>query len=136
VLDVAIDRTAEEKALIHLHRLKTGALLRAACRMGVLAGHGDDAALRAADAYGDAIGLAFQVTDDVLDVTSTPEAMGKPTQADAEARRYTFPAVLGLEASKARAQSLLAQALDALGTLEPLPGPLAALARYAVERTS
>ncbi len=136
VLDVATDRKAEEQALVHLHRLKTGALLRAACRLGVLAGRGDDAALRAADAYGDAVGLAFQVTDDVLDVTSTPEVMGKPTQADAEAKRYTFPAIIGLEHSKARARQLLAQALDALGPLESEPGPLAALARYAVERTS
>ncbi len=134
VLDIAEDRPAEEGYLLELHRLKTGALIRAACRMGVLAVNGTPAQLQDATVYGEAIGLAFQIADDVLDVTSSPEALGKPAGADAAAGRFTFPAVLGLAESRARAGAKVDQALAALKALEPTPGPLAALARYTVER--
>lgn len=134
VLDIALDRPAERDYLFRLHRLKTGALIRAACRMGALAGGGGEAALAAAEAYGDAVGLAFQVADDLLDVTSTAEAMGKPVGADAAAGRHTFPAVIGLEQSKALAWELARAAQGAVTALEPQPGPLHALAAYAVER--
>jgi geranylgeranyl diphosphate synthase type II len=134
VLDIAEDRPAEEAYLTRLHRLKTGALLRAACTLGVVAGGGGPAAIEAAERYGDAVGLAFQIADDLLDVTSSPEALGKPAGADAAAGRHTYPAVLGLEASRARAAGLVAEALAAVRPLESVPGPLAALARYSVER--
>ncbi|NPC83992.1 geranyl transferase, partial [Pyxidicoccus fallax] len=136
VLDTAEDRPAALDYLVRLHRLKTGALIRAACRMGVLAGGGDVDALARADAYGDAIGLAFQIADDVLDVTATPEQLGKPAGADAAAGRFTFPAVVGLEASKRMAEEKVAQAMAAVRPLEGEDGPLAALARYTVERKS
>ncbi|RKH36238.1 polyprenyl synthetase family protein [Corallococcus praedator] len=136
VLDTAEDRAATEAYLIRLHRMKTGALIRAACRMGVLAGGGDLAALVSAETYGDAVGLAFQIADDVLDVTASAEQLGKPAGADAEAGRFTFPAVLGLEASRRRARELVATAEAAVRPLEGADGPLAALARYSVERTS
>ncbi len=116
--------------------MKTGALLKAACRMGAIAGGGGDDALKAAEIYGEAIGLAFQIADDVLDVTATAEQMGKPTRADAAAGRFTFPAVVGLERSKALAQEHVAAAHAAIAQLEPQAGPLSALARYAVERSS
>ncbi|MFN0064010.1 MAG: polyprenyl synthetase family protein [Myxococcaceae bacterium] len=134
VLDIAEDRPAQEAYLRRLHRLKTGALIRAACRMGVVAAGGDEAVLAAATRYGEAVGLAFQIADDLLDVTSDPKTMGKPTGADAAAGRHTFPAVLGLEASEKLAAHQVDEALDAVKRLEPDPGPLAALARYAVER--
>ncbi|WP_164018385.1 polyprenyl synthetase family protein [Pyxidicoccus trucidator] len=136
VLDIAEDRPAALDYLIRLHRLKTGALIRAACRMGVLAGGGDADALARADSYGDAVGLAFQIADDVLDVTATPEQLGKPAGADAAAGRFTFPAVVGLEASKRMAEEKVAQAMAAVRPLEGADGPLAALARYSVERKS
>jgi len=134
VLDIAKDRPAEEGYLTRLHRAKTGALLRAACTLGVVSEGGTPAQVEAAERYGDAVGLAFQIADDVLDVTSSAEAMGKPTGADAAAGRHTYPAVLGLEASRARAGALVEEALAAVRGLEPTPGPLAALARYSVER--
>jgi geranylgeranyl diphosphate synthase type II len=134
VLDIAEDRPAEEAYLTRLHRLKTGALIRASCRMGVLAAGGGAEALGAAEAYGDAVGLAFQVADDLLDVLATPEQLGKPTGADAAAGRHTYPAVLGVEASRALARSLASRACEAVRVLEPQPGPLAALAHFAVER--
>ncbi|HZJ53620.1 MAG TPA: farnesyl diphosphate synthase [Myxococcaceae bacterium] len=136
VLDIAEDRPAEEAYLTRLHRMKTGALLRAACTLGVVAEGGTVAQVEAAERYGDAVGLAFQIADDLLDVTSSSEALGKPTGADAAAGRHTYPAVLGLEASRVRARALVDEALAAVRSLEPVPGPLAALARYTVERST
>ncbi len=136
VLDIAEDRPAELGYLTRLHRLKTGALIRAACRMGVLAGGGDAAALERADTYGDAVGLAFQIADDLLDVTASAAQLGKPTGADAAAGRFTFPAVLGLERSQQLAAQKVSEAVAAVRALEGEDGPLAALARYAVERSS
>ena len=136
VLDIATDRPAELDYLVKLHQLKTGALLKASCRLGVLAAGGSADALRAAEIYGEAIGLAFQIADDLLDVTSTPEKMGKPTKADADAGRHTFPAVAGLDRSRQLAQENVKAAMAAVKALEPEPGPLAALAAYTVERTN
>lgn len=136
VLDIAPDRPAELEYLTRLHRLKTGALIRGACRMGARAAGGGEAELEVAENYGDAVGLAFQIEDDVLDVTSSAEQMGKPTGADAAAGRHTYPAVLGLERARALAQEQVERALSAVAALEPEPGPLAALARYSVERRS
>ncbi|WNG18403.1 polyprenyl synthetase family protein [Cystobacter fuscus] len=136
VLDIAEDRPAHIDYLTRMHRLKTGALIRAACRMGVIAAGGSADALARADAYGDAVGLAFQIADDVLDVTSDASTLGKPVGADAAAGRHTFPAVLGLEESKQLAARKVADAIAAVAPLEPRAGPLAALARYSVERSS
>ncbi|MFY1832268.1 polyprenyl synthetase family protein [Myxococcus fulvus] len=134
VLDTAEDRPANLDYLVRMHRLKTGALIRAACRMGVLAGGGDAEALVRAQMYGDAVGLAFQIADDVLDVTSTQEQLGKPVGADADAGRFTFPAVVGLEESRRLADAQVRLAVEAVRPLEGEDGPLAALARYVVER--
>jgi geranylgeranyl diphosphate synthase type II len=136
VLDIAEDRPAHIDYLTRMHRLKTGALIRAACRMGVIAAGGGADALSRADTYGDAVGLAFQIADDVLDVTSDSSTLGKPAGADAAAGRHTFPAVLGLEESKQLAARKVAEAIAAVAPLEPRDGPLAALARYSVERSS
>jgi geranylgeranyl diphosphate synthase, type II len=135
VLDIAQDRPAEEAYLFRLHRLKTGALIRAACRMGMIATASNDDSLAAADAYGQAVGLAFQIADDILDVTGDSAQMGKPTRADAAAHRFTFPAVVGLEKSRAMADEQIRHAVDAVAKLEPKPGPLRALAQYTLERT-
>ncbi|MFO0596894.1 MAG: farnesyl diphosphate synthase [Myxococcaceae bacterium] len=136
VLDIAEDRPATLDYLNRLHRAKTGALIKAACRMGALAGRGDDAALQIAEVYGDAVGLAFQIADDVLDVTATPEALGKPAGADAAAGRHTFPAVVGLDEARALARGHVDRAVAAVTPLEGADGPLAALARYSIERRS
>lgn len=135
VLDIAVDRPAQKDYLVRLHALKTGALITSACRMGVLAAGGSREALDAAKVYGESVGLAFQIADDLLDVTASATAMGKPTGADAAAGRHTFPAVVGLEASRVLASEQVARAQAAIRRLEPTPGPLAALAQYAVERT-
>ena len=134
VLDIAEDRPAELSYLLRLHALKTGELIRVACRMGVIAGGGDLTALAAADRYGRAVGVAFQIADDLLDVSASAAELGKPTGADAAAGRHTFPAVLGMEQAKAMAHQQVQVAIEAVARLEPVPGPLAGIARYAVER--
>lgn len=136
VLDIADDRPATLDYLNRLHRLKTGALIRAACRMGAIAGRGDATTLDAAERYGDAVGLAFQIADDVLDVTSSAEALGKPAGADAAAGRHTFPAVVGLERARQLAREHVERAIDAVKFLDGDDGPLAALARYSIERAT
>ncbi len=136
VLDIAEDRPAEIDYLTRLHRMKTGALIKAACRMGAIAGGANEATLQAAEIYGDAVGLAFQIADDILDVTASAATMGKPTGADAAAGRHTFPAVVGLEQARVLAAGHVTRALGAVRELEGADGPLAALARYSAERSS
>ena len=134
VLDTAEDRPAELPYLVRLHGMKTGALIRAACRMGVIAGGGDVSALEAADRYGAAIGLAFQIADDLLDVTSSPEQLGKPAGADAAAGRATFPAVVGLEQARKMAEAKVQEAISAAPFIQLKEGPLRSIARYVLER--
>ena len=97
-----------------MHRLKTGALLQASVMMGAACGGASPAALLALQEYGAAIGLAFQVVDDVLDVTADTATLGKTAGKDAEQDKPTFVSLLGLDASKAYADKLLQQALAAL----------------------
>jgi farnesyl diphosphate synthase len=126
-------RAVSAEALERLHRAKTGALLRASViGGGILGGAGPDE--RAAlEAYASAIGLAFQVVDDVLDATEGAAQLGKTAGKDAAADKATYVKIHGLDASRARAARLLA---DALAALEPLGGRplLAELARGIVER--
>jgi geranylgeranyl diphosphate synthase, type II len=86
--------------LQQIHRMKTGALIRCACRMGALCANPSDATLDAIDTYGRAIGLAFQIVDDILDVTATEEQMGKKTGKDAAIGKLTYPALVGLDKSR------------------------------------
>jgi geranylgeranyl diphosphate synthase type II len=136
VMDIAENRPAQMDYLTRMHAMKTGALVRTACRMGVLAAGGSAEDLRRADAYGEAVGLAFQIADDILDVTGDARKMGKPVGADAAAGRFTFPAVIGLEASWVLAERMVADAVAAVEPIEGHGGPLAVLARYMVERNS
>ncbi|MFL5350476.1 MAG: polyprenyl synthetase family protein [Hyalangium sp.] len=136
VLDIAEDRPALMDYLTKLHGMKTGALIRAACRMGVLSAGGSVEQLHQADSYGEAVGLAFQIADDILDVTGDAKKMGKPVRADAAAGRHTFPAVIGLEASWVLAERMVRDAVTAVEPIEGKGGPLSLLARYILERNS
>ena len=100
--------------LHEMHRLKTGALLQASVMMGAACGKASPAALDALRDYGDAVGLAFQVVDDILDVTADAATLGKTAGKDAAQDKPTFVSLMGLEASRAYAQKLLAQALASL----------------------
>ncbi len=122
--------------LQQLHRMKTGALLKASCRLGALAAGASEKQLAAIGEYGRHLGLAFQIIDDVLDVTSTAEQMGKATGKDAAKGKNTYPSLLGLDASRAQAASELDAALDALADFDNSADGLRALARFVVQRNT
>jgi len=127
-------RPAKLADLQRLHRMKTGALLRASCRMGAITAGAEPAKLAALDAYGRHLGLAFQIVDDILDQTATAEQIGKATNKDAAKGKVTYPMLLGLEASQREAQRQLAAALKAIEAFGPTAEGLRALARFVVER--
>jgi geranylgeranyl diphosphate synthase, type II len=122
-----------------IHRNKTGALIRASCRMGAIAGGANERQLAALTTYGDAIGLMFQIVDDVLDVTQSAAHTGKATGKDEQAGKLTFPGVLGLEASQQEVKRLRQAALQAIAPLGTLSRgaatPLAELCEYMAVRT-
>jgi len=121
--------------LQRVHRLKTGALLTAACRLGVIAaGTSEGPLLSAMTDFGKHLGLAFQIVDDVLDVTSTPEQLGKATSKDASRGKNTYPSLLGLEESRREASRQLESALQSIKSVGPGADGLRALARFVVER--
>ncbi len=118
-----------------MHARKTGALIHAAVRLGELDAESADPRLLAAlDAYGHAVGLAFQIADDILDVEGRTETLGKHAGADQARGKPTYAAALGLDGAKANAQALLDRALESLAPLGDNSVLLAQLARYIVER--
>lgn len=108
--------------LLTIHRHKTAALIRCACRMGALCGGASAAQLQALTDYGDAIGLMFQVVDDLLDVTQTTQQLGKTAGKDVAQGKLTYPALLGLEGTRAEIQRLQKLAHDALHKLTDIKG--------------
>ena len=104
----------DEQALRHMHRLKTGALLQASVALGAACGEASAHAQRALNTFGQALGLAFQVVDDVLDVTADSATLGKTAGKDAEQDKPTYVSLMGLEGSQRYANDLLAQAHAAL----------------------
>jgi geranylgeranyl pyrophosphate synthase len=120
--------------LQHLHRMKTGALLTASCRMGAIAGGAGDGELQALEAFGRHLGLAFQIVDDILDETSTAEQLGKATKKDAANGKVTYPLLLGLEKSQAAAKEQLSAAHQAIKPLGERASGLCALAEFVVHR--
>ncbi|MDE0951869.1 MAG: polyprenyl synthetase family protein [Halioglobus sp.] len=127
------DMTLEQ--LQAMHSLKTGALIRASLALGGIAAGASEQQLAALDEYGTHIGLAFQVVDDILDVESDTETLGKTQGKDAEANKPTYVKLLGLDGAKAEAQTLLNAALDAVDSFDSSADHLRDLARYIVERS-
>ncbi|MFE0499843.1 (2E,6E)-farnesyl diphosphate synthase [Lysobacter soli] len=121
-------------ALEELHSLKTGALIRAAVRMGALCGGASAEELAALDRYAAALGLAFQVRDDILDIEGDSATLGKTAGKDVAQDKATFPALIGLDASRARLDELRRAMDDALSPLGERANALAALGRMAIER--
>jgi len=120
--------------LEHMHACKTGALIRASVRLGALTAGADASALNMLDRYADAVGLAFQVRDDILDVEGDATVIGKTAGKDAAADKPTFPSIIGLDASRARLRELTAIALDAIAPLGTSADLLQELANYAAHR--
>ncbi len=122
--------------LIEVHRGKTGALIRAACTLGAMAAEAVPGRLEALTAYGEDIGLAFQIADDVLDATGTSEELGKPAGRDAQLAKSTYVVLLGIEGARVEAQRLARSAVAHLEHAGVESAALGALAGYIVTRSS
>ncbi|MFQ5442110.1 MAG: polyprenyl synthetase family protein [Thermodesulfobacteriota bacterium] len=119
---------------IHIH--KTGRLILASVKSGAILGGADEERLNALIRYGEAVGLAFQIMDDILDVEGTAEELGKTTGGDEVRGKATYPSVLGLEESRQRARELVDAALQALSGFDASADPLRAIAGYIISRRS
>lgn len=136
-----LDLEAEGKKILEqeletLHRFKTGCLLHVSCVTGGELAGADEQQLEALDHYGQNIGLAFQIADDVLDVEGGTEQLGKTAGADAAHRKNTYPSVLGLAQSKRQEQDLVDKAVKALASFGERGAPLVAIAQYIIARES
>jgi farnesyl diphosphate synthase len=130
----AVGRKLELHELEHMHACKTGALIRASVRLGALAAGADEGTLDALDRYAHAVGLAFQVRDDILDVEGESAVIGKTAGKDAAADKPTFPSIIGLDASRGRLDELIHDALAAIKPFGERAVLLDELARYAAAR--
>ncbi len=120
--------------LQRLHALKTGALLRCAVRLGAIAGRADDIASAALDHYAEALGLAFQIRDDLLDIESDSATLGKTAGKDLAQNKATFPALMGVDASRAKLSELAETMSAALASFGDSAALLDALARQVIAR--
>ncbi len=129
-------KPVDAPTLEYIHRAKTGAILEASCVAGALVAGAGAEQVERVRTYGRRIGLAFQIADDVLDVTSTAEQLGKTPGKDVAAGKATYPALYGVEASRQKAQELVAQAIEAVSGFGPSAQLLGSLARFVVARVS
>lgn len=120
----------------YIHTHKTGALIRASVKTGALLGGAGEAELNAMIRYGEAVGLAFQIADDILDIEGTTEQIGKDAGSDQARGKATYPAVMGLAESKRRASELVETAIEALYRFGEKAEPLRAIASYIAQRKS
>ncbi len=128
--DVSID-TVER-----IHRFKTGALITVCAKAGAIIGQGKPAEIEAITKYSSMLGLLFQITDDLLDVTQTTEDLGKTARKDIAAKKATYPSVIGNDAASGVANDLCEQAVAALAPINRPTELLAAIAKYILERGS
>lgn len=136
-----VDIESEGKAislpvLQHIHIHKTGALIVAAIRAGAVIGGADDDRLKALTTYGEALGLAFQITDDILDIEGTDEELGKPSGSDLKKDKATYPSLVGMEESKRMAAEVTEKGLAAIEGLGKEAEPLRDLADFVLKRRS
>jgi geranylgeranyl diphosphate synthase type II len=135
VADLEAEGHAADRAAVEaIHRRKTAALIAAAVDAGALAGGAVGARRDALAEYGRALGLAFQIADDILDATAPTAVTGKRVGGDAEHKKATYPSVLGLDGARVVARELLERCLAATDVLGAPGEPLRAIARFVVER--
>jgi geranylgeranyl diphosphate synthase, type II len=132
---LAEGRDVDLATLQYIHTHKTGALIAASCEIGGLLGGAAEGEVEALNAYGRQVGLAFQIADDILNETSTPELLGKAAGTDRVRRKATYPSLFGLHGAREAAAEAVSQAEHAVERLERREA-LVALARYSVERLS
>ena len=130
----AVGRVLTLPELEHMHACKTGALIRSAVQLGALVADADESGLQVLDHYAHAVGLAFQVRDDILDVEGESAVLGKTAGKDAAAAKPTFPSIIGLAASRERLAELVQQACDAVAGFGARGELLRELALYAAHR--
>ncbi|OOE91003.1 (2E,6E)-farnesyl diphosphate synthase [Salinivibrio sharmensis] len=137
-LDLAAEgRAVDLEALKRIHRNKTGALIKGAVQLGAYAaGETGVSHLHELERFADAIGLAFQVQDDILDITSDTQTLGKPQGSDVDADKSTYPALLGLAGAQEKAELLYQEALHALEAIPYNTEQLEVFARYIIERNN
>ncbi len=128
------DRPPTIASVDYIHERKTASLFATACRLGALAAGADDEAVAAVGRYGRQLGRAFQIADDLLDLTSTSSRLGKNVRKDADAGKQTFPRCVGIEESRKAAQDAVDQAVAALQPFGDEAADLIALATYVVRR--
>ncbi len=131
---LAEGRQVSPEELDFIHRHKTGALIAASVASGVILAGGTQEEIDAFSRYGWAIGRAFQIVDDILDIEGDEKVLGKPTGSDLKKKKATYPALYGIEPSKEKAFSLVKEALQALQGFGSQADPLRDIARYIVER--
>ena len=127
-------RKIDMAGLRYIHENKTAAILTTSVRLGAMSAGAKPKQLDAITKFGRALGLAFQIIDDILDVTQTAEKLGKSAGKDIAAKKATYPAVIGLEKSRTEAKRLTRQAHNALSIFDEKAEPLHALANYLLER--
>ena len=135
--DLAAPEAVAELGLLEsIHARKTGAMFRVSLRIGALLGGATDEQYEQLDTYGEKLGLAFQITDDLLDLTGNDNHLGKRTGKDDEHHKLTFPSLLGVQESENRAAQLVDEACQALDSFGDRAKGLEMLARYVLERTN
>ncbi len=135
-VDLASENLAPDLATVQfMHAMKTGALITASVQAGAILAGGGEEQVRQLVRYGRRIGLAFQIADDLLDLEGDPAALGKAVGADQAHGKMTYPAVVGAAQARTMGQELVAEAAAIAEGLGPAAEPLAALARYIMERT-
>jgi len=134
-LDIESEGQSVGKEVIHdLHARKTGALMAAAITSGAMLGNGDRQQVLSLDAYGKRIGLAFQITDDLLDIEGDTQEMGKPVGSDQARGKSTYPCVVGVERARDDTRQLVAEAKQSLTGFDHQADPLRAIADYLLTR--
>jgi len=137
VMDIESEgRAADLPTVEYIHTHKTGALILASLRTGAKLGGASSDKLEAITRYGERIGLAFQIVDDILDVIGESSTLGKEVGSDEARKKATYPGVVGIEESKRLAENLVKEAIAHLTILEEKAEPLEEIARYLVRRTS
>lgn len=127
-------RDADHLTFIHAH--KTGALITASVRMGAILANAGKRKLASLTRYGENIGFAFQIVDDILDIRGNPAELGKSTGSDERKKKLTYPGLYGIEPSLTKAGELVGRALDSLSGFSPAADPLRVIARYLLRRTN
>jgi geranylgeranyl diphosphate synthase type II len=135
VVDIQMEGKEVDSDIVeYIHRQKTGALITASVRAGATLGGGDEHQVKAITSYGENIGLAFQISDDILDIESDSQSLGKNVGGDAWKGKITYPAVFGLSRSKEMREEMINMAIKSLEPFDHSADPLRHIARYIIER--